>query len=78
MPGQLCSSVILTSGPISLAQTAKNCRTGPSRLDHQLTTFLGPDLGKVAKEARLRKLAEYQLVRRSNYLIGLASIGSVC
>jgi hypothetical protein len=42
----------LDSGPISVAQTAKNCRTGPSRLDHRLTTFLGPDLGKVTKEAR--------------------------
>ena len=57
LPGQLCSSVILTSGPISLAQTAKNCRTGPSRLDHRLTTFLGPDLGKVTKEASRERLA---------------------
>jgi hypothetical protein len=52
LPGQLCSSVILTSGPISLAQTAKNCRTGPGRLDHPLATFFGPDLGEVSEEAR--------------------------
>jgi hypothetical protein len=36
LPGQLCSSVILTSGPISLTQTAKNCRTCPGRLQHRL------------------------------------------
>jgi hypothetical protein len=57
LPGQLCSSVILTSGPISLAQTAKNCRTGPGRLDHRLATFFGPDLGEVTEEARRESLA---------------------
>ena len=51
------SSVILTSGPISLAQTAKNCRTGPGRLDHRRATFFGPDLGEVTEEARRESLA---------------------
>ena len=29
----------------------------PSRLDHRLTTFLGPDFGEVAKEASRERLA---------------------
>ena len=30
---------------------------GPSRLDHRLTTFFGPDLGEVTKEASRERLA---------------------
>jgi hypothetical protein len=30
---------------------------GPSRLDHRLATFFGPDLGKVTKEASRERLA---------------------
>ena len=31
--------------------------TGPSRLEHCLATFLGPDLGEVTKEASRESLA---------------------
>ena len=48
LPGRLCSIVSFTSGPISLAQTAKNV----AGLVLALATFFGPDLGKVTKEAR--------------------------
>jgi hypothetical protein len=37
-------------------QALGGCRTGPSRLDHRLATFLGPDLGEVTKEASRESL----------------------
>jgi hypothetical protein len=50
----------------------------PSRFDHRLATFFGPDLGEVTKEASRERLDEYQRGHRSNYPIGLVSIGSAC
>jgi hypothetical protein len=44
-------------------------------VQHRLLTFSLPYLGKVLLGSRPRTLGEYQRGDRSNYLIGLASIG---
>ena len=41
-----------TRAPRGPEHMAKMKAVRASRLDHRLTTFLGPDLGKVTKEAR--------------------------
>ena len=58
LPGSRCSTVTLTSFGISRAHVAKKTAGFvPSRLDHRLATFFGPDLGEVTKEASRESLA---------------------
>jgi hypothetical protein len=50
-------------------------RIGPSRLDHRLAAFLGPDLGEVTKEASRESLAStngatVQITRLAGFPLG--------
>jgi|SRR5271166_4550476 hypothetical protein len=61
LPGSCCSTVTLTSFGISRAQVAKKMAGfGPSRLDHRLTTFFGPNFAEAFSAGFLRDLRKVE------------------
>ena len=56
-PSQITQIRVRCSRPPNTRLSEEDGRIGPSRLDHRLATFFGPDPGKVTKEASRESLA---------------------